>query len=64
MKVSQNSEQTLVVELEGDKKMVIMYYKKTDELSVSFINGKRNIKEHQNRSDGYSGTSFTKASTS
>jgi hypothetical protein len=61
MKVEFESESQVVIKLPNGKGITVLYYKGSDEVSISFHKGKRHIKEHQNRGDGYSGTTFTKA---
>jgi hypothetical protein len=61
MEIEFKSETVIEVNLPNGKSFTLMYYEKGDELSIAFHGGKRHIKQHQNRPDGYSGTTFTKA---
>ena len=61
MKIEHVSKSTIQVKLPNGKGFIIMYNEKSDELSLGCIGeGHRNIKQVQNRSDGYSGLTLTK----
>jgi hypothetical protein len=61
MEIDFSSDNHIQVKLPNGKSFTIMYHKSNDELSIAFHQGKRYIKECQNRNDGYSGATFTKA---
>ena len=61
MKIAHESKNTIDINLGEGKTLIIMYNEKGDELSFSFLGGQRELKQLQNRSDGYSGATFSKA---
>ena len=61
MTIEHSSKTTITIKLPNNKTVTLMYYETVDELSIGFAGGARYLKEMQNRSDGYSGASFTKA---
>ena len=61
MTIEHNSDSSLHFELSNGNKVIVLHNEKTDELSISFRSGHRNIKELQNRIDGYSGVTFTES---
>jgi len=61
MKIDHSSDSTIHVTLPNGKGFIIMYDENSDELSLGCTGkGHRNIKQVQNRSDGYSGLTLTK----
>jgi len=63
MKVTYNSETRTDIEFLNGTGLIILHndHNNSDQLSITFTKGHRNLTKMQNRSDGHSSVEFTKA---